>query len=276
MSVIVPNSHVLEQHVVNWSHRSAVCRVTVPVDVACESDLRAVRAALLEAASRHPDVLADPRPDVAFRGFGDNALRFALEVWTRTPGRQRDLRSDLNYRLEAALRRHGVSVPFPQRDLHLRSPDLSAVVLAFARRHLGDDELAAAREMLRAPGPPPDDLDRDLATETVCGAWDDRELDELLARLRGPSGVAVADRRHLLTVYPHCFIGREAVDWLVRAEGLTRDEAVRLGQLLVEREVIHHVLDEHPFQDGNFFYRFRADEAAPRASNAASAIARVG
>src|SRR5262245_61051731 len=143
LSILVPNSHFLEQQVINWSHRDPTCRVHVPVGVVYGSDLRAVRAALFEAASRHPDVLADPPAAVALRSFGDSALLFDLQVWTRKPHHQRQLVSDLNYRIEAAFRRYRVEMPSPQHDLGLRSPELAAIALAFARRHLGDDALAA-------------------------------------------------------------------------------------------------------------------------------------
>ncbi len=261
VSILVPNSHFLEQEVVNWSHRDPTCRIHVPVGVAYGSDVRVVRAALLDAASRHPDVLADPRPSVAFQGFGDSALLFELRVWTRTPSRQRALTSDLNYRIEAALRRHRLTVPFAQRDVSLRSPELSAIALAVAGRHLDDDELAIARAALR-PGPAlPDDGIDEVTTRSERKSWNDREIAAVVTDLRGPSGLEIADRRHRFTVYPRAFVGREAVDWLVRREGLTRDEAVRLGRLLVERGVIHHVLDEHSFRDAELFYRFCADES---------------
>jgi hypothetical protein len=90
--------------------------------------------------------------------------------------------------------------------------------------------------------------------------WNDDDLAAVVARLRGPSGLDIEDRRHLLSVYRRCFVGREAVDWLTHHEGLTRSDAVRLGQALVDRGTIHHVLDEHPFRDADLFYRFRADE----------------
>jgi hypothetical protein len=78
--------------------------------------------------------------------------------------------------------------------------------------------------------------------------------------MRRPGGVAILDRRHLLRLYPKCFVGSEVVDWLVRSEGLTRDEAAQVGKLLMDRGDVHHVLDEHPFLDGRLFYRFRVDE----------------
>jgi potassium-dependent mechanosensitive channel len=258
VSILVPNSHFLEQQVINWSHRDPTCRLHVPVGVAYGSDLRAVRAALFEAASRHPDVLADPPAAVALRSFADSALLFDLEVWTRKPQSQRRLVSDLNYRILAAFRRHGIEMPFSQHDVPLCSPDLSAIALAFARRHLGDEALAAARAAL-APDAPPDDTG-DLTTEVEPRTWNDDDLAAVVARLRGPSGLDIEDRRHLLSVYRRCFVGREAVDWLTHHEGLTRSDAVRLGQALVDRGTIHHVLDEHPFRDADLFYRFRADE----------------
>jgi hypothetical protein len=75
----------------------------------------------------------------------------------------------------------------------------------------------------------------------------------------------IADRRHLLTTYRHCFVGREAVSWLVEREGLTRAEAVAVGKRLLEAGHLRHVLDEHGFEDESFFYRFAADEAEPGA-----------
>jgi hypothetical protein len=152
-------------------------------------------------------------------------------------------------------------VPFPQRDLHLRSPDLAAIALAFARHRLGDEALREARAAL-APLPAPAPA-ADLDTTPAPRTWDAAALDELLARLRGADGVAVRDRRHRLSLFPRCLVGREAVDWLVGAERVSRDEAVALGQQLFERGAIRHVLDEHPFRDGEYFYRFTDAGGAP-------------
>jgi hypothetical protein len=75
--------------------------------------------------------------------------------------------------------------------------------------------------------------------------------------MAGPGGVELRDRRHLLTLHPRCFVGSEAVAWLVEHEEVGRSEAVELGQRLVAQGLVHHVLDEHGFHDGHFFYRFR-------------------
>jgi small-conductance mechanosensitive channel len=256
VSILVPNSRFLEHEVVNWSHGDPTTRLHVPVGVAYGSDIRRVRAALLDAARDHREILRDPRPRVEFRGFGESALDFELLAWTRDPQAQHRLTSDLNYRVEANLRRHGVQVPFPQRDLHLRSPALERVLAAWADG-TGDGARAPSLPAAALPELPPEaGLDGDCDPR----AWTDVELGALVGRMRGRGGLAIRDRRHLLTTYPQCFVGRDAVDWLVAAESLTRDEARGLGQRLLERGFLHHVLDEHGFEDGPYFYRFDADE----------------
>jgi potassium efflux system protein len=263
VSILIPNSRFLESEVVNWSHRDPVSRLHVPIGVAYGSEIAHVRAALLEAAQGHPEVLDDPRPRVEFKRFADSALEFELLVWTRDPRHQHRLISDLNYRIEANLRRHHVQVPFPQRDLHLRSPQLGQLLSAWARRNFTDAELLPRGNgsMPEMPSPPAA-MAFDFSEERNPRDWSAAEIEALVTRMRGPDGVAIVDRRHLLTTYPKCFVGREAVDWMTRAAGLTRKEAVALGQLLNDRGIIRHVLDEHGFEDGRLFYRFRADEAA--------------
>jgi potassium efflux system protein len=258
VSILVPNAMLLEREVVNWTHGDPICRVSVPVGIAYGSDLAVADRALMDATARHPDVLPEPRPRVEFRAFGDSALELEVEVFTREPARQMDLVSDLNFRIDAALRQAGITVPFPQRDLHLKSPEVATLVEALARRSFSDEERGAAEAALAArsaPAPMPMPV-------AAKRSWDEAAIGALVERMRGQGGVEIEDRRHLLRTYPRCFVGRQAVDWLCGHEGLSRTEAVDLGQRLVERGVLHHVLDEHPFRDGTFYYRFRADEAA--------------
>lgn len=262
ISILVPNSRFLETEVVNWTHGDPVSRLNLPIDVAYGSDTARVRAALLEAARSHPDVLRDPRPRVEFRSFGDSGLRFELHVWTLDPRNQFRLISDLNFRIEANLRRHKIQVPFPQRDIHLRSPQLEHLLSAWSRRQFTEAELAPSNGHAATPALP--DMPDASALEDDLGprSWSDTQISAVAARLRGPDGLTIADRRHLLTVYRQCFVGRDAVDWMTRALGLARKEAVELGQLLMDRGFIHHVLDEHGFHDGSFFYRFTEDQRA--------------
>ena len=257
VTILVPNSRFLEIEVINWSYGSPLCRVHLPVGVAYGSDPALVRSALLEAARAHPRVLADPRPQARFVRFGESSLDFELLVWTTEPRGQFRLKSDLNFLVASSLERHGLSIPFPQRDLHLRSPELLEAVRAWTRRTFSEEELARVREPAKSSG-----TDEKDPLETAVGpaVWSDRALEVLVERMRGGDGVEIADRRHLLRVHRRCFVGREAVDWMVKDGGMTRDEALAVGRLLVERGLLHHVLDEHGFRDGHFYYRFRADE----------------
>jgi len=123
VAIVVPNARLLDSEVVNWTLGDPKSRIHVPVGVAYGTDLRLARAALLEAAHGHPDVLAEPAPEVDMDGFGESALELDLEVWTDDPRRQEELVSDLNYRIEKSLKRHGISVPFPQQEIHIRPLD---------------------------------------------------------------------------------------------------------------------------------------------------------
>jgi potassium-dependent mechanosensitive channel len=263
VSIIVPNSQLLEQQLVNWSYGDELARLHVPVGVAYGSDIDGVRSALLEAAKSHPAVLADPHPDVRLVGFGDSALNFELLVWTKDPPGHVLLESDLCYAIERNLRRAGIEIPFPQRTLHVAAAEVESIMdrlqdaRAAAPVALYDSSGAPTRPHHAEPSRGPSSGDGHGAPVDTARALD---VDTLIARMRGPGGLVIQDRRHLLSVYAKCFVGSEAVEWLMRANSVSRDEAIHLGQSLVERGVFHHVLDEHPFRDGNFFYRFYADE----------------
>jgi hypothetical protein len=85
------------------------------------------------------------------------------------------------------------------------------------------------------------------------------ELEALIERMRAGQGPAIQRRRYRGRDYDACFVGGEAVEWISRSLGLTREETVTLSQRLLDLGVVHHVLDDHPFTDG-FFYRFRTHE----------------
>lgn len=86
------------------------------------------------------------------------------------------------------------------------------------------------------------------------------DLVQVESAMRAADGVPIEERAHLAKVYPRCFVGGEAVDWLMARYRLPLGAAETIGQRLLELGVFHHVVDEHGFVEGNFFYRFRADE----------------
>ncbi len=121
ISIILPNSRFLESEVINWSHGNPVSRLRLPVGVSYQASPEGVRQALLEAARSHPNVLSQPEPTVFFREFGDSALKFDLLVWIADPPKQFQIKSDLYFAIQRCLQDQDIEVPFPQRDLHLRS-----------------------------------------------------------------------------------------------------------------------------------------------------------
>lgn len=121
VSVIVPNVRFVENNVINWSHHDSRCRIHIPVGVAYHSDTLAVSEALIEAARKSSRVLSDPPPRVWLKGFGASSLDFELLVWINQPAESEPIKSGLNFLIERELRQHGIEIPFPQQDLHIRN-----------------------------------------------------------------------------------------------------------------------------------------------------------
>ncbi len=121
ISIIVPNSEFINQTVINWSHGDPRVRVHVPVGVAYGSDVELVTQVLYDVARSKKGVLARPAPEVRFLEFADSSLSFELLVWSDEPPLTNLLKSELNYAIDAAFRKNGVEIPFPQRDVHVRS-----------------------------------------------------------------------------------------------------------------------------------------------------------
>ncbi len=277
VSILVPNSRFLESDVINWSYGDPVSGLKIPVGVAYGSNIQQVQAALLEAARSHPEVLVRPQPQVWFMGLGASSLDFELRVWVGEPKKQFRIKSDLYYRIEASLRRYNIEVPFPQHDLNLRSPHLEEFMTNWLQQHTPissvSQEIPAERlyspngdkqgELLQEPpaltsGVPMSE--RTLATAPDGEKLAAIDMEALVKAMREPGGLEIKDRRYRLNLYPCCFVGSQAVEWLMRTQNCTREEALNIGQLLVERGIIHDVTDEHPFRDDFFFYRFYSDE----------------
>ena len=120
ISIIVPNSKLVSQRLINWSYGDPRARISIPVSVAYGSDIELVTNTLLKAAEDVENVLLDPKPKVQFLKFGDWSLDFRLLVWTNRPRLHTQIRSDINYRIERLFRQEGIEIPFPQTELRLR------------------------------------------------------------------------------------------------------------------------------------------------------------
>lgn len=126
ISIIVPNSEFVSSRVINWSHNDRKVRFRYPVKVSYKEDPDKVRAVLLEVLHANQGVLQTPPPDVWFEDFGDSSLNFNLMVWTsQYVQRPRNLKSQLYYEIFRKFREHNIEIPFPQRDLHIKSGVLS-------------------------------------------------------------------------------------------------------------------------------------------------------
>jgi len=125
ISIIIPNSEFISGRVINWSHNDRNIRFQIPVGVSYNEDPVVIKRLLLEVAHENEYTLKDPKPDVFFDGFGDSSLDFKLIVWTSNfMDRPLPYKSDIYFAVFAKFRQHGIEIPFPQRDLHLRSADL--------------------------------------------------------------------------------------------------------------------------------------------------------
>lgn len=125
IAIIVPNSKLVSQRVVNWSYADPRARITVPIGVADDSDLQLVTATLTRAAENVPNVLPEPRPQVQFLKFGDYSLDFRLLVWTNQPRRHVQIRSDINYRIAQLFRERGIKLATPTQELRLKNVDMT-------------------------------------------------------------------------------------------------------------------------------------------------------
>jgi small-conductance mechanosensitive channel len=119
--VIVPNKDLISSSVTNWSAGTPTIRESMPLGIAYGSDTELFQKLVLEVVQGHGLVLKHPAPELVFTGFGASSMDFSLRYWIRlgTPGSK--VRSDLLYALDAAFRRHGVEMPFPQQDVHVRT-----------------------------------------------------------------------------------------------------------------------------------------------------------
>ena len=119
--MMVPNSQLLENTVINWSIIDRNLRSHVRVGVQYGSDVQKVRQLLIELLANNPDVLEEPAPSVVFEDFGDSALIFDAFFWieSATSRTLRGVRSDLRFQIADVFTENGIVIAFPQRDVHI-------------------------------------------------------------------------------------------------------------------------------------------------------------
>ena len=118
--LIIPNSKFIDENVINWSHIEQRTRFYVEVGVAYGSDVQLVKKILEQCAGEHASITNNPEPFVRFDDFGDSSLVFQLFFWTNNAFYVENIKSDLRFMIDNKFRENGVTIPFPQRDVHLK------------------------------------------------------------------------------------------------------------------------------------------------------------
>ena len=119
--MVVPNSKFVTDIVINWSHMEKKTRFHIDVGVAYGSDVEKVTRVLLQCAEDIKKISKSPAPFVRFEDFGNSSLDFQLYFWTIETFQVEYIKSEIRYKIEAAFRANGVHIPFPQRDVHIKS-----------------------------------------------------------------------------------------------------------------------------------------------------------
>ncbi|MCA1749735.1 MAG: mechanosensitive ion channel [Sphingomonadales bacterium] len=119
---LIPNEILMTEEVVNWSYSSLEVRVHIEVGVSYNCDIKLAQELMREAAIESPRVLASPKPLVWLVEFGDSAVMFDIRCWIKDPeGGVGNMRADVLMRIWDKFKEHGIEIPFPQRDVHVKN-----------------------------------------------------------------------------------------------------------------------------------------------------------
>ncbi len=119
--LVVPNSKFVNDTIINWSQMDYNTRFSVKVGVAYGSDTKLVSGILSDCAIKNKNISTHPRPFVRFNDFGDSSLDFQVFFWVKEPFWVENTKSELRFAIDDAFRKHGVRIPFPQHDVHIKS-----------------------------------------------------------------------------------------------------------------------------------------------------------
>jgi small-conductance mechanosensitive channel len=129
---LIPNEELITQRVENWSFSNKLVRLKAPIGISYDSDVRLAIKLCIEAAQMAPRVQLDPPPKVQLMGFGDSSVNLELRLWVNDPEEGRaNILSEVMLNIWDSFHEHGINIPFPQRDLHVKSllgeTDISAL-----------------------------------------------------------------------------------------------------------------------------------------------------
>lgn len=119
--LIVPNKTFITNQLINWELSDAITRVVIPIGIAYGSNVEEAHRLMVDTVKSTPLVLAEPEPSVLFIGFGESSLNFSIRVFVSELSHRLLTTHNIHLRLEKAFRERGIEIPFPQRDLHIRS-----------------------------------------------------------------------------------------------------------------------------------------------------------
>lgn len=129
VNLIVPNHKFVTEKVINWSHQSDLSRFVVNIGVDYSSDPKLINKLLKEVANKHSLIVNNDTAHpvfVRFADFGDSALAFQLFFWTRHSFIVENIKSELRFEIFEVFAQNGIKIPFPQRDLHIKSGNISS------------------------------------------------------------------------------------------------------------------------------------------------------
>lgn len=118
-TIIIPNGELLNQNLINWTLDNPKKRNEMKLGVSYDSDVQKVKEILTNILSNHPQILKVPSPIVLFMNFGDSSIEFVIKYWVTHFLLENDVHSDIMFEIEKQFRENGITIPFPQRDVHI-------------------------------------------------------------------------------------------------------------------------------------------------------------
>lgn len=125
--LVVPNKTFITDRLVNWTRTDNITRLLIPIGIAYGCDTELAHKIITEIVRSHPLVLKEPESSVFFVGFGDSSLNFEIRLFVKEISNRLPVTHDLHMQLNRELIQHGIEIPFPQRDIHLRSTDFTSI-----------------------------------------------------------------------------------------------------------------------------------------------------